>query len=103
MSRLERFITYGFPFPGLTSNGSFPESDPQTNYGDIPRKGSRISWHTSIKYVDISKSLCVQDKLANNSAEMYKLASFPGRAQLSVACSTVKRGEPGIFSHVSIT
>ena len=63
-------------------------------------KGSRISWHTSIKYVDISKSLCVQD---NNSAEMYKLASFPGRAQLSVACSTVKRGEPGIFSHVSIT
>ena len=29
------------------------------------------------------------------------LASFPGPAQLSVACSTEKRGEPGIFSHVS--
>ena len=26
---------------------------------------------------------------------------FPGPAQLSVACSTEKRGEPGIFSHVS--
>ena len=31
------------------------------------------------------------------------LASFPGPAQLSVACSTEKRGEPGIFSHVSMT
>ena len=31
----------------------------------------------------------------------YGLASFPGSAQLSVACSTEKRGEPGIFSHVS--
>ena len=31
------------------------------------------------------------------------LASFPGPAQLFVACSTVKRGEPGIFSHVSMT
>ena len=29
------------------------------------------------------------------------LASFPGPTQLSVACSTEKRGEPGIFSHVS--
>ena len=29
------------------------------------------------------------------------LASFPGPTQLSVACSTDKRGEPGIFSHVS--
>ena len=28
------------------------------------------------------------------------VASFPGPAQLSVACSTEKRGEPGIFSHV---
>ena len=32
---------------------------------------------------------------------MYVLASFPGPTQLSVACSTEKRGEPGIFSHVS--
>ena len=31
------------------------------------------------------------------------VASFPGTAQLSVACSTEKRGEPGIFSHVSMT
>jgi len=30
-----------------------------------------------------------------------RLALFPGPAQLSVACSTEKRGEPGIFSHVS--
>ena len=30
------------------------------------------------------------------------LASFPGPAQLFVACSTEKRGEPGIFSHVSM-
>ena len=28
-----------------------------------------------------------------------KLASFPGPAQLFVACSTEKRGELGIFSH----
>ena len=31
----------------------------------------------------------------------YSVASFPGPAQLSVACSTEKRGERGIFSHVS--
>ena len=31
------------------------------------------------------------------------LALFPGPTQLSVACSTVKREEPGIFSHVSMT
>ena len=29
------------------------------------------------------------------------IASFPGPAQLSVPCSTEKRGEPGTFSHVS--
>ena len=28
------------------------------------------------------------------------VTSFPGSDQLSVACSTEKRGEPGIFSHV---
>ena len=28
---------------------------------------------------------------------------FPGPAQLSVTCSTEKRGEPGIFSHMSMT
>ena len=27
------------------------------------------------------------------------IASFPGPTQLSVACSTEKQGEPGIFSH----
>ena len=31
------------------------------------------------------------------------LALYPGHTQLSVAFSTVKRGEPGIFSHVSMT
>ena len=31
------------------------------------------------------------------------IASFPGPTQLFVACSTEKRGEPGIFSHVSMT
>ena len=31
------------------------------------------------------------------------LASFPGPAQLFVACSTEKQGEPGMFPHVSIT
>ena len=31
----------------------------------------------------------------------FYIASFPGPAQLSVARSTEKRGEPGIFSHVS--
>ena len=30
------------------------------------------------------------------------IASFPSPAQLSVACSTEKRGEPGIFSHGSM-
>ena len=28
--------------------------------------------------------------------------SFPGPAQFSVTCSTVKQGEPGNFSHVSM-
>ena len=31
------------------------------------------------------------------------LASFPAPAQLSVASDMVKWGEPGIFSHVSMT
>ena len=31
------------------------------------------------------------------------VASFPGPAQLSVACSMKKQGKPGIFSHVSMT
>ena len=31
------------------------------------------------------------------------VASFPGPTQLFVACSTEKRGEPGMFPHVSIT
>ena len=30
------------------------------------------------------------------------IASFPGSAQLFVTCSTEKRGEPGIFSHMSL-
>ena len=35
---------------------------------------------------------------------MYKcMASFPGPTQLSVTWSTEKWGEPGIFSHVSMT
>ena len=33
----------------------------------------------------------------------YEVASFPGPAQLSIACSAEKRGEPGIFSHMSMT
>ena len=32
-----------------------------------------------------------------------EVASFPGPAQLSVTCSMEKRGEPGIFSHMSMT
>ena len=31
------------------------------------------------------------------------IASYPGPAQLSVACSTEKQGETGIFSHVNMT
>ena len=30
------------------------------------------------------------------------IASFPGPTQLSVACSMVKRGKPGIFSYVRV-
>ena len=37
-----------------------------------------------------------------NGKCFYNLASFPGPAQLFVACSTEKRGEPGMFPHVSI-
>ena len=33
----------------------------------------------------------------------FQVASFPGPAQLFVACSTEKWGEPGMFHHVSIT
>ena len=40
---------------------------------------------------------CAQGSTCNKS-----LASFPGPTQLFVACSTEKRGEPGIFSHVSM-
>ena len=36
-------------------------------------------------------------------AQCITLASYPGPAQLSIACSTEKHGEPGIFSHVSMT
>ena len=32
----------------------------------------------------------------------YSVALFPGAAKLSVACSTEKRGEPGIFSHITM-
>ena len=31
------------------------------------------------------------------------IASFPGPAQLSIASSMEKQGEPGIFSRVSMT
>ena len=42
--------------------------------------------------------------LALNTDSCYdSLASFPGPTQLIVACSTEKRGEPGMFPHVSIT
>ena len=33
----------------------------------------------------------------------YMVASYSGPTQLSVACSTEKWGEPGIFSHVTMT
>ena len=41
--------------------------------------------------------------VAHINTDQRKLASFPGPAQLFVACSTEKRGEPGMFPHVSIT
>ena len=41
--------------------------------------------------------------MANLDITPLTLALFPGPAQLSVASSTVKRGEAGIFSHVSMT
>jgi len=34
--------------------------------------------------------------------DLRKLASFPGLSQLSITCSTEERGEPGIFSHMSM-
>jgi len=43
-----------------------------------------------------------RDKPTRYAATKLKVASFPGPAQLSVACSTEKQGEPGIFSHVSM-
>ena len=35
--------------------------------------------------------------------DLLGVASFPGPAQLFVACSTEKQGETGMFPHVSIT
>ena len=55
------------------------------------REICRNKMHRSVSYI-IHKSACLPH-----------LASFPGPTQLSIACSTEKRGEPGIFSHVSMT
>ena len=41
--------------------------------------------------------------LVSHHTNITYIASFPGPAQLSVASSTVKRGEPGIVSHMSMT
>ena len=43
------------------------------------------------------------NKVRLEGSYWHDLASFLGPAQLSVACSTEKWGEPGIFSHVSMT
>ena len=51
------------------------------------------SWHTECPYLDNAHP---------KVSLQISLASFPGFAQLFIACSTVKRGEPGIFSHVSM-
>ena len=40
--------------------------------------------------------------LASGTFGKREVASFPGSTQLSVACSMVKRGKPGIFSHISM-
>ena len=51
----------------------------------------------------LSCKFCVCLLYRPPSSQGVLVASFPGPAQLSVAFSTVKRGEPGIFSHVSMT
>ena len=43
-----------------------------------------------------------QENDPTKEEEIFYLASFPSPTQLFVACSTEKRGEPGIFSHVSM-
>ena len=72
--------------------------------GVIKFWGHRVPILSPPRTAEIHRSLC--DSCYTNAGMMYhavSLASFPGPAQLSVAFSTVKRGEPGIFSHVSMT
>ena len=44
----------------------------------------------------------VSNRILSWGWEETGLASFPGPAQFFVTCSTEKRGEPGIFSHMSV-
>ena len=46
---------------------------------------------------------CLQkNDAAREKQQLLHIASYPGPAQLSVACSMEKQGGPGIFSHVSM-
>ena len=47
-----------------------------------------------------SLTILIKESLRIIRGSKNNLVSFPGPAQLSIACSTEKRGDPGIFSHV---
>ena len=56
--------------------------------------------------IQFAVCLPVYKRYCNTSTQVQcqsLLTSHPGPAQLSVACSTVKRGKPGIISHMSMT
>jgi len=50
---------------------------------------------------NISLPLCCTEQ--NGMGIRTYIAFFPDLIHLSVTCSTEKRGEPGIFSHLSMT
>ena len=44
----------------------------------------------------------IKAEVAESFPLLSNIASFPGPTHLSITCSMEKRGEPGVFSHVSM-
>ena len=59
--------------------------------------GGGDTCYASQKFESTLAALCYHFESSHGNM----VASFPGPAQLSVACSMEKQGEPGIFSHMS--
>ena len=53
-------------------------------------------------YRDVCGCTCIYSLTVHVCKPQARVTSFPGSTQLSIACSTEKQGEPGIFSHMSM-